>query len=78
MPLVLAMLACAGPAGAQEHGPLRSVQHPPDCTCRAQGRTFALGESICLRTPEGSRMAECRMVLNVTSWAVTVRPCPES
>ena len=49
-----------------------------DCFCRAQGRLFAYGESACLRTPEGPRMAECRMETNVTSWTVTAKPCPES
>jgi hypothetical protein len=46
--------------------------------CRAQGRLFELGEKICLRTADGPRMAECRMVTNVTSWGMTERPCPDS
>ncbi len=56
---------------AQAHNPL-------DCYCRAQGRIFAPGEAICLRTPQGARMAECQMVVNVMSWGVTDRPCPDS
>jgi hypothetical protein len=64
--------AAVGPAQATgEHNPL-------DCYCRAQGRTFAIGEKVCLRTAEGPRVAECEMVLNVTSWGMTERPCPES
>jgi hypothetical protein len=57
----------------------RTVQaHDPDCVCRAQGRTFAVGESACLRTTSGARLAHCGMVLNNTSWHFTERPCPES
>ena len=52
--------------------------NPLDCYCRAQGRMFAPGESICLRTPQGARMAECQMVINVMSWGLTDRPCPDS
>jgi hypothetical protein len=51
---------------------------PMNCYCRAEGRMFALGEHICLRTAEGPRLAECRMVTNVTSWGITERSCPES
>src|SRR3712207_1934996 len=54
---------------AQAHDPL-------DCYCRAQGRIFAPGAMICLRTPQGARMAECRMVINVMSWGFTEQPCP--
>lgn len=54
------------------------VQHAVDCVCRAGGRTFAVGESACLRTATGTRLAECGMVLNNTSWHFTERPCPES
>ena len=39
---------------------------------------FAYGESVCLRTPQGPRLAQCQMELNVTSWTFTERPCPES
>jgi hypothetical protein len=61
----------AGMTQAQAHDPM-------NCYCRAQGRTFALGEMACLRTAEGPRIAECGMVLNNTSWQFTPRPCPES
>jgi hypothetical protein len=50
----------------------------PECVCRAQGRTFAVGESACLRTPTGARVALCGMVQNNTSWHFTEQPCPES
>jgi len=46
-----------------------------DCTCRAQGRDFELGESICMVTPRGPRLATCGMVLNNTSWRISTTPC---
>jgi hypothetical protein len=70
------------PALAGEIRPLHHVQMTgqshANCFCRAQGRMFAYGESVCLRTPEGPRLAQCLMELNVTSWTITERPCPES
>src|SRR5258708_39152199 len=47
----------------------------PDCTSRAQGRDFTLGQSTCLATPKGARIATCGMVLNNTSWQLTETPC---
>jgi len=47
----------------------------PECTCRAQGRDFTLGQSVCLGTPKGARIATCVMVLNNTSWQFTETPC---
>jgi hypothetical protein len=47
----------------------------PDCTCRARGRDFTLGQSVCLATPKGARIATCAMVLNNTSWQFTETPC---
>lgn len=78
MPSVLVLLALlAGtPAAAQ---PAQAPGHNPiDCYCRAAGRTFAQGETVCLKTPEGPRLAQCRMEINVMSWAILPTPCPES
>lgn len=47
-----------------------------DCTCRALGRMFELGQSVCLKTPQGPRMATCGMVLNNTAWEMSDTPCP--
>ncbi len=44
------------------------------CTCRAQGRDFLEGESICLN---GS-VAYCDMEQNVTTWRLTRQACPQS
>ncbi|PWB65881.1 MAG: hypothetical protein C3F17_02855 [Bradyrhizobiaceae bacterium] len=54
-----------------------------DCTCRALGRSYELGQSTCLATPGGPRLAVCDMQANVTSWrfsqtsCVTAGPLPE-
>jgi hypothetical protein len=84
----LALAASAGPSAAHDpraHGSALGtepaqyqVHDPATCFCRAQGKTFAVGETACLRTGEGPRIAECGMVLNNTSWQFTARPCPES
>jgi hypothetical protein len=82
--LVLLLSLALGPhaAIAEERPPVHSAQfsgrNHADCFCRAQGRLFAYGESACLRTPEGPRLAECQMETNVTSWTLTAKPCPES
>ena len=46
-----------------------------DCTCRARGQAFELGQSTCLATPKGARIATCGMVLNNTSWQFSDTPC---
>jgi hypothetical protein len=78
----VALALLAAPALAQEPTTAQHAQatphNPLDCYCRAKGRIFAPGESICLRTAEGERMAECQMVTNVMSWGITDRACPES
>lgn len=50
-------------------------QAAADCICRAQGREFELGQSVCLQTPRGARIATCGMVLNNTSWQFSETPC---
>jgi hypothetical protein len=73
-----AALAHDAGAGARPDAVPVQAHDPLNCFCRAQGRTFAVGETACLRTSEGPRVAECGMVLNNTSWQFTARPCPES
>ena len=46
-----------------------------DCTCRAGGRDYELGQTVCLRTPAGPRLATCGMVLNNTSWQFSSAAC---
>jgi hypothetical protein len=75
------ILLLSSPAGAHDPA-LQAAQapahNPLDCWCLAKGKKFAPGESICLRTAEGGRMAECRMETNVMSWGITETPCPET
>ena len=75
-------LLLAGPATALDEPMVHRTQapdhNPLDCYCRAQGRIFAPGESVCLKTAQGARMAQCRMEINVMSWSITEAPCPES
>jgi hypothetical protein len=47
----------------------------PDCTCRGLGRNFEVGETACLETPRGPRIATCGMALNNTSWLFSDTPC---
>lgn len=49
-----------------------------DCTCRSQGRDYELGQSVCLQSPKGARIATCGMVLNNTSWQFSDTPCTVS
>ena len=79
--LLLALALAATPALAHEPALQRTqapAHDPLDCWCLAKGRKFAPGESVCLRTAQGPRMAECRMETNVMSWGLTETPCPES
>ncbi|MET1415542.1 hypothetical protein ABVF61_24945 [Roseibium sp. HPY-6] len=48
------------------------------CTCRYKGEDYGIGESICLKSPDGMQMATCSMVLNNTSWKFSNAPCPYS
>ncbi len=78
----LAVLVLSAPAWAHDTARTQHAQapnhDPAACYCRAQGRLFAPGESVCLKTADGGRLAECRMVTNVMSWGITDKACPES
>lgn len=76
-PLV-ALALLVDPAGAAEPAaPMPGWQHI-NCMCRANGQRFHVGERVCLSTPAGRRMAECRMSQNVTNWAVQSESCDVS
>ena len=51
-------------------------QSHANCFCRAQGRMFAYGESVCLEDAGGAALAQCQMELNVTSWTDHRAPVP--
>lgn len=50
----------------------------PNCTCRASNVEVMLGETVCLSTPRGPRLAQCVMVLNNPSWNFLDGPCPQA
>lgn len=45
-----------------------------ECTCRANGTDYILGEVICLK----GRLARCDTVLNNTSWTLLPSGCPQA
>ncbi len=49
-----------------------------NCTCRGPDREYEVGQTACLRTPKGFRIAKCGMVLNNTSWQISDTPCVSS
>ena len=83
--LLLGVVLTASAAQAQgaAHGSRRpellTVQSDPrfhDCTCRDQaGQSLRVGETACLATTNGPRLAICDMVLNNSSWMMTNRSC---
>ncbi len=50
----------------------------PACFCWANGERFNRGETACLRTSIGRRLAQCDQVTNVMSWSFSMNDCPES
>ena len=80
LPAAALLVAGLQPVGgaASAHEVAGAPGQPPihiECRCRANGRTFALGEKVCLQTPSGYRVAECRMEQNVTSWSFAQEEC---
>ena len=49
-----------------------------DCTCRAPGFIAHHGQTVCLKTAQGPRLARCDMVLNNAAWKISSEPCPEA
>jgi hypothetical protein len=50
----------------------------PLCKCRARGMTATLGQTLCIPTPDGVRLARCGKVQNVMSWFFIDGPCPQA
>jgi hypothetical protein len=70
MRLLIASVAAAALIGAA------TEPASADCTCRARGVIATHGETLCIRTPEGVRLARCEKVTNVASWRFLDGPCP--
>lgn len=48
----------------------------PDCTCRGNGQNIPEGQTVCLKTASGNKLARCERVLNNTSWKMLGEECP--
>ncbi len=72
--IVLAVLAASSLAQEYKLPPLAGA--PQECQCRAKGQMFDLGETVCIDTGYGPRLAICGMVLNNTAWKPTEQTCP--
>lgn len=74
--LAAMMVGWVDGAGAGPPGTLLSQAAPGiECRCRANGRSYELGARVCLLTPSGYRVAECRMQQNVSSWTFGSEEC---
>ena len=73
MDIALALMIALGAAAAdQPADPAPAVQ-----TCRANGRSYAQGETACIRLPcSEPKLARCEMVLNNASWTKIADGCP--
>ena len=57
---------------------LSAMSARADCQCLANGHTFHHGELTCLQLPSGPELAQCDMVLNISSWKKIQDGCPEA
>jgi hypothetical protein len=57
------------------HGAINGAGQPIPCLCRHRGRSYKLGEKVCLEMPNGVVLARCDMFLNNTSWIPTDEAC---
>jgi hypothetical protein len=48
-----------------------------DCTCRARGLVAEHGQTMCINTPSGYRLARCDKVSNIASWTFLDGACPQ-
>jgi len=47
----------------------------PECKCQNYGRFIMAGQTACIRTSKGPRMARCVMRGNVTDWDFLEEEC---
>lgn len=52
-----------------------SVLAGDQCSCRYKGQDVPVGGQVCLKTPNGPRLATCGFELNNTSWKFSDRAC---
>lgn len=51
------------------------AESAPSCVCRYAGKTYNVGQSVCMVTPAGERRALCGFVLNNTAWKFSAGGC---
>ena len=47
-----------------------------NCSCRGNGEDIPEGQTVCLKTASGVKLARCQRVLNNTSWKILDKDCP--
>ena len=47
-----------------------------ECNCLYNGQRFEQEDTVCMRTPQGLRMARCGMLENIAWWEMLDAPCP--
>ncbi len=55
-----------------------STGAPIPCQCVFKGRTYKVGERICMSTHLGIVITRCELAINVTTWQPTNEPCTVS
>ena len=58
-------------------GGLTEAAAEPQCSCRYKGQDVPVGGQVCLKTPQGMRIATCGFELNNTSWKFSKRSCDQ-
>lgn len=46
-----------------------------ECNCLYNGQRYEQEDEVCMRTPQGMRMARCGMLDNIAWWEILDRPC---
>lgn len=47
-----------------------------ECNCLYNGQRYEQEDTVCMRTPQGQRMARCGMLDNIAWWEMLDEPCP--
>ena len=69
------IVAVASAAAVPAAMPIASLAGE-NCTCRGNGQDVPEGQTICLKTASGAKLARCERVLNNTSWKILDSDCP--
>jgi hypothetical protein len=47
-----------------------------ECNCLYNNQRYEQEDTVCMRTPQGMRMARCGMLDNIAWWEMLDEPCP--